>query len=106
MKEVEGGGERGTHEHGRDAGSASDHADVLGERGRVAHLALGALDVDVVADLELAKVLRDVARRVALRARERRGSGGAHDGVDEGTVERTLMRRSKKPTSSSLEVGV
>lgn len=55
-----------THQHRGDSGSAGDHANVLGIVGSVAHLALGALDVDIVADLELAKVLRDVAGRITL----------------------------------------
>lgn len=58
--------EEPTYEHRGDSGSAGDHANVLGIVGSVAHLTLGALDVDIVADLELAKVLRDVAGRVTL----------------------------------------
>lgn len=59
-----------THEHGGDAGSTADHTDRAGVVRRVDHLSLGALDVDEVAHLELAKVLRDVSSRVALRVIE------------------------------------
>jgi hypothetical protein len=48
---------RFSHEHGGDSRPAGNHANVSGEVGSVLHLALGTLDLDNVADLELAKVL-------------------------------------------------
>lgn len=51
----------------RQTGTASDHAKVSAKVGRVAHLTLGTLDRDGVADLELAEVLRDVALLVSLQ---------------------------------------
>lgn len=53
-------------EHGSDTGSTSDEAEFLGEVGAVDELTLGALDADVVSDLELAEVLRNVAFLVGL----------------------------------------
>lgn len=64
------GGE--TNEHRGDSSSASNHADVLGKAGSVAHLTLGALDIDKVSDLELREVTRDVAGGVALREKVKR----------------------------------
>ena len=53
-------------EHGRDARAAGDHREVLAEAVRVDKLALGALDLDRVAELRLANDARDVAELVRL----------------------------------------
>lgn len=53
-------------EHGGDARAAGNHANMPAQVGAVAHLALGALDLHAVADLELADVLGDVPLRVCL----------------------------------------
>ena len=55
-------------EHGRDTGTASDHADLLAEGRVVFELALGTLDADLVADFEEGDVSGDVAFLVRLYA--------------------------------------
>lgn len=53
-------------EHGRDAGSAGDHAEVAHEVGRVDHCALGAADLYGLSDLHRGDVLGDIAGGVRL----------------------------------------
>lgn len=53
-------------DHGRDTGAAGDHAEVLDDVGGIEEVALGALDLELVANLEVANVLGDVALLVSL----------------------------------------
>lgn len=53
-------------QHGRDAGTAGDHAKVTDHVGGVDKGALGTLDADGLADLQRGHVLGDVAGRVGL----------------------------------------
>lgn len=53
-------------EHGGDTGTTGDHEEVGGKVLGVDKLALGALDHDRLTDLEVGKVLRDVALLVGL----------------------------------------
>lgn len=54
-------------DHGRDTCAAGDHAEVADEVGSVHEVALGALDADGVADLELRDVFGDIAEVIGLR---------------------------------------
>jgi hypothetical protein len=53
-------------QHRCDAGAACDHTEVPDHVGCVDHCALGALDLHLVADLEVCDILRDVAGGVGL----------------------------------------
>ena len=53
-------------DHGRNASSASNHAEVAREASTVVELALGSLDAYMVANLEQGDVARDVALLVRL----------------------------------------
>lgn len=53
-------------QHGSDASAAGDHAETLDQVGLVGHGALGAPDLELVANLHLGQVLADVAGGVAL----------------------------------------
>lgn len=53
-------------DHRGDAGSACNHANVVGKARGVLEIALGALDTDLVTNLEKGNVARDVAFLVGL----------------------------------------
>lgn len=86
-------------DHGCDAGATSDHAELTGHARLVTEVALGTLDADSAADLELCDVLGDVTLLISLESDETFATQleGRRD---------TLMRRSKWPRSLSLLTGV
>lgn len=85
-------------EHRGDSGSTSDHPELARQARGIYEFTLGALDPELVSNLEEGHVARDVTFLIGLEISELR--------VGSRSATHTLMSSSKWPRSSSLLVGV